>query len=274
MLAQAVTLHRLALERAKADDLDREEGYQQRDWPRLRQAVERTQRSIEPQSDRAGLRQALLATQSLPADQRIAPLDAALAASGGSADEARVDALLDRLYAGTRLGELEVRLAAFEESSAQLDARDDAMLDLAAALYELGAEIEEAGRVREGAGLRLRPVMIAAERTAHGGRLAPDANGTLRVGFGTVAGYAPRDGVVYAPQTTIRGVLEKDTGERPFDSPPRLLELARRGSSAPVSIPISARCRWASSAPSTSPTEAPAPRPSTPGERSPASPST
>src|SRR5690606_16098534 len=77
--------------------------------------------------------------------------------------------------------------------------------------------------------LRLRPAMIAAERAARQGRLAPDANGTLRVGFGTVAGYAPRDGVVYAPQTTVRGVLEKDTGTRPFDSPSRLLELACAG---------------------------------------------
>jgi hypothetical protein len=230
MLSQAVTLHRLSLERAKEDDLDRAEGYQERDWPRLRQAVERTQRTIEPGSDRAGLRQALLATQELPAGQRIVPIDEALAATGADGAAAQVDALLERLYAGTRMAELEARLAAFEQSTAELRAREDAMLDFATELHRLGATIEEAERAREGAALRLRPVMVAAERTARDGRVAPDANGTLRVGFGVVRGYQPRDGVSYAPQTSVRGVLQKDTGERPFDSPARLLEVAREES--------------------------------------------
>ena len=229
MLGQAIKLHRLSLERAKEDDLDRAEGFQERDWPRLRQGIERTQRSIEPASDRAGLRHALLATQELPPDQRMAPLDRALAATGVDNPEARVDALLDRLYAGSHMADLPARLAAFEESTAALLARADPMIALAADLHELGAGIEEAADAREGAALRLRPAMIAAERQARAGKLAPDANGTLRVGFGVVEGYAPRDGVVYAPQTTILGVVQKDTGERPFDSPARLLELARRG---------------------------------------------
>ena len=39
--------------------------------------------------------------------------------------------------------------------------------------------------------------------------------------------YAPRDAVTYAPQTTLAGVLAKDTGEEPFDSPKALLEAAK-----------------------------------------------
>ncbi len=69
------------------------------------------------------------------------------------------------------------------------------------------------------------------------GRLAPDANGTLRVGFGTIKGYAPRDGVFYEPQTTVRGVLQKDNGKRPFDSPARLLERARAREFGPYADP-------------------------------------
>ena len=75
--------------------------------------------------------------------------------------------------------------------------------------------------------LRLRPRLIAARREMLDGRLAPDANGTLRVAFGQVRGYEPRDGVFYEPQTTIDGVLQKNTGVDPFDSPPRLLEMAK-----------------------------------------------
>ena len=74
---------------------------------------------------------------------------------------------------------------------------------------------------------RIRPVMLDALRVARGGRLYPDANGTLRVGFGQVKGYAPRNAVWYAPQTDVRGVVEKETGEEPFNSPARLLERAK-----------------------------------------------
>lgn len=56
----------------------------------------------------------------------------------------------------------------------------------------------------------------------------PDANSTLRVTYGKVEGFEPADGVVYHHYTTMQGVLEKYVpGDRDFDLPPRLLELAR-----------------------------------------------
>src|SRR5436305_1792039 len=41
-----------------------------------------------------------------------------------------------------------------------------------------------------------------------------------------VQGYAPRDGVRMTPQTTVGGVVEKNTGEEPFAAPPELLAAA------------------------------------------------
>lgn len=38
----------------------------------------------------------------------------------------------------------------------------------------------------------------------------PDANFTMRVAYGQVKGFEPRDGVVYKPFTTLKGVIEKD----------------------------------------------------------------
>jgi len=38
----------------------------------------------------------------------------------------------------------------------------------------------------------------------------PDANSTLRISYGTVQPYEPRDGVVYQYQTTLAGVMEKE----------------------------------------------------------------
>jgi hypothetical protein len=54
----------------------------------------------------------------------------------------------------------------------------------------------------------------------------PDANGTMRVAFGKVADYKPRDGVEYEYYTTIDGLVEKNkTGLEDFYVKPRLLEL-------------------------------------------------
>lgn len=53
----------------------------------------------------------------------------------------------------------------------------------------------------------------------------PDANLTLRFTFGNVKGYSPREAVIYTPFTTLKGVLEKDTGVYPFDAPDKLRTL-------------------------------------------------
>ena len=53
--------------------------------------------------------------------------------------------------------------------------------------------------------------------------LYADANDTLRVTFGQVSGYRPRDAVEYEPFTTVRGIVQKHTGKAPFDAPAALL---------------------------------------------------
>jgi hypothetical protein len=226
MLAEANTLHRMSVERAKPD-AERDEDYQERDWPRRLSGVRRAQRTIEPGTDRAGLRLFLLKCPQLPHDQRIEVVDDALAATGVDGAERQVDALLDRLYASTVMNDLDARLAMFEESAEELEERGDALIEFAAALRVLGEANEERDRAQDGLEYRLRPQLIAAMRDMRDGRLAPDANGTLRVGFGEVKGYTPRDGVYYEPQTTVDGVIAKSTGERPFDTPPQLLEMAK-----------------------------------------------
>ena len=38
----------------------------------------------------------------------------------------------------------------------------------------------------------------------------PDANSTLRIAYGQIAGYAPADGIIYTPVSTLEGVMQKD----------------------------------------------------------------
>ncbi|UQD55119.1 S46 family peptidase [Flavobacterium sp. K5-23] len=57
-------------------------------------------------------------------------------------------------------------------------------------------------------------------------RLFPDANSTLRVTYGKVKGYEPKDATVYTPVTYLDGVMEKYIpGDYEFDVPSKLIEL-------------------------------------------------
>lgn len=54
----------------------------------------------------------------------------------------------------------------------------------------------------------------------------PDANLTLRVAYGQVAGYSPSDGIYYEPYSTIDGIMEKDNPEiYDYNIPQKLREL-------------------------------------------------
>lgn len=61
---------------------------------------------------------------------------------------------------------------------------------------------------------------------ANGAPVAPDANFTMRLTYGIVKPYEPRDGVTYNHITTLKGVMEKEDPENPeFIVPARLKEL-------------------------------------------------
>jgi len=60
-------------------------------------------------------------------------------------------------------------------------------------------------------------------------KMYPDATFTMRVSFGNVKSYNPRDAVHYDYVTTMKGVLEKYVpGDYEFDLPEKLLELAKK----------------------------------------------
>lgn len=61
-----------------------------------------------------------------------------------------------------------------------------------------------------------------------GKKMYPDANFTMRVSFGNVKSYTPKDAVKYSHICTLSGILEKyKPGDYEFDAPAKLLELAK-----------------------------------------------
>ena len=74
---------------------------------------------------------------------------------------------------------------------------------------------------------RLRMLYLQGMSEMEGTRPYPDANSSLRFTFGNIKGYKPREAVSYSPFTTIKGMIEKDTGVKPFDVPQKLKDLQR-----------------------------------------------
>ena len=57
----------------------------------------------------------------------------------------------------------------------------------------------------------------------------PDANFTMRLSYGTVGDYKPKDAVTFDYYTTLKGVMEKEIpGDFEFDVAPKLKELYKK----------------------------------------------
>ncbi|MBZ5728525.1 MAG: S46 family peptidase [Acidobacteriia bacterium] len=220
-LGAAQTLYRLSLQRPKAD-IDREAGFQERDWPRIRDGQDRLQRTIDATVDRALLRWALGPAAALPAEQRILALDQAAGLRPGMSKaetDKAIDVFLQGLFEGTRLGDRDFRLSLIEKSTADLLATKDPFILLAAAMEPAAEANREASKNRSGARARLMPRYMEALLAKAGGLVAPDANSTLRVTYGQVKGVDAKDGLFYKPQTTLAGIVQKHTGEGDFAAP-------------------------------------------------------
>ncbi len=62
-----------------------------------------------------------------------------------------------------------------------------------------------------------------------GTSMYPDANQTMRVSYGNVKSYSPRDAVKYKEVCTLNGVMEKyKPGDYEFDAPAKLIELINK----------------------------------------------
>jgi hypothetical protein len=243
LLHAAHTAHRLSLERPRPD-IERDAGLQQRDVSRIREQQERAQRTLDLRLDRALVGYWMKHAAALPADQRIGGLDkiAGLTPGMAKADSDRaIDGYLDKLIAGTKLTDKDVRLRLLEKNTAAIAATHDSFVDLALALDPLFQANQKAENRRYGRATRVRPRYAKALLAQAGGLVAPDANSTLRVTYGRVK---PRpnaqDGIDYRAFTTLAGIERKHTGEGEFDAPDAQLaaiKALRAGKSSRYVVP-------------------------------------
>jgi hypothetical protein len=113
----------------------------------------------------------------------------------------------------------------FDLSNEELMKEGDTFIEFFAKLYPEVKEMEDRDEEFGGNVSAVRPLLIEGMKEWKGGAFYPDANGTIRLTYGTVTGYSPADAVNYSCITRLGGVIEKNTGLEPFDAPEKLVKL-------------------------------------------------
>ena len=221
LLQAAETIVKLANEKQKPD-AERKLGYQERDQKDLENAATAMESAYAAESDRAVMRMFLVRAAKLPEGER--PELLALMV-GADTSEKGIDKALDALYKSTKLGDTKTRVELLRSATPKsLVASRDPFIKLALKIKPVAEAQKAKAEAQAGALAVLRPRYIEALR-GFSGELAPDANGTLRITFGTVRGYTPPGKTAaYTPFTKLSEVIAKNTNEEPFNAPKALVE--------------------------------------------------
>ncbi len=218
-LSIAMTIYDAAVERQK-DDLERESQYMDRNMDRTVQRMKLTQRDVHPETDRqtiAGMLDRLSTLKqfaSQPFLQR-----------WRDADLAERESFLNEIFSSSKIVDQQFADECLAMTPDELNDVDEPFLQLVMGMYPEFVRLRELDKEREGRLDQLYGLLIEVKQDWLRTRFVPDANSTLRMTFGRVEGYSPEDAVFKFPITTLRGVIEKTTGEEPFVTPDRIREL-------------------------------------------------
>lgn len=226
MLDAAHTIVRMAEERTKPDD-QREPDLQQRNWDRITQSLKRIQTAYDPAIDKAVLAYYLGKIAHLSPNVKQSVLESITDVPLQTPEQ--INDFIEGLFSKALiLDESDQRVELFNHASLnELQISSDPFIQLALRLRPFTKEQEQRSKIYEGEMALLRPLYVQARQAFDKESLAPDANGTLRVSYGTVKGYRPNpDAPMYDPFTTLSQVIQKHTGTDPFNAPLKLRNAA------------------------------------------------
>ena len=186
------------------------------DTAKIREALAKR----EPVFEREMLKFFFKKFDELPADQRFTAADIQFDSKTG---KPRRDA--EAAYAGEivdgDLSKADKIIDLYGDSWSQIQKKHPfvaGLVDERAALATRGAKF--------GASIdHLRVLYMQALTEMKGGTVYPDANFTMRFSYGNIKGYQSREAEYRQPFTTMKGMIEKNTGMNPFDAPQKLIDL-------------------------------------------------
>lgn len=140
-----------------------------------------------------------------------------------------IDKFVDDLFAKSLFSD-QNRLMSFLDKPVLKTLENDPVCIVAASINKVSTEVGKSlsqfdANLTTGRRLWIAALMeMAPEKT-----LYPDANSTMRLTYGSVLDYDPKDAVTYKYYTTLKGVIEKyKPGDYEFDLPKRLMDLYNR----------------------------------------------
>ena len=221
MLSFGSTVFAAAQERQK-NDLEREAAYMDRNFTRTKQRMILSLQNYYEPTDKVIFKELLLRAAGLPEEYQIIALNSILKQAD---PEKAIDVFLSKIYTESRLNEKDYLMAALEKSPHGLRSLQDPFIRLAESMYPEYEKLKEKQKADKGALDQLSARLIDVKKQFLSQDFVPDANRTLRLTFGRVRGYSPVDAVFNHPITTLKGVIEKSTGQEPFDTPPEIFTL-------------------------------------------------
>ncbi|MEE9443663.1 MAG: S46 family peptidase [candidate division Zixibacteria bacterium] len=221
LLYYANALYKWAVEREK-DESDRKRGYLKRDEEYFLKGLKEVQINLIPEFDIAMLKRIIREILTLPEDQTIKAFTSIFADVPVDKLPKKIDEYVENLFEKTTMIDADTRVNMFNMTKAELENLGDPLIYLAISLKPEKDAIENRDDTFKGARNRLMPKLMEAYWEWKKGDIAPDANSTKRFNYGQVEAYSPRDGIQYDIMTTLTGIMEKETGEKPFIVPDKL----------------------------------------------------
>ncbi|HKQ75410.1 MAG TPA: S46 family peptidase [Blastocatellia bacterium] len=184
----------------------------------------------EPESEAKLISVSLARLADLPADQKLQAVEKLFEGKSGKERRAAEEEFARKAIENTKFKSFDEVKKLFKASAADIRAIDDPALKLIVPAVDEMAPLSKKITLFNNNVMQLRPQYVAAmaefrQATKRGLPYYPDANFTLRFTYGDIRGYKPRDAVTYDYQTSLGGMVAKDTGEEPFDLPEKLKEL-------------------------------------------------
>ncbi len=222
-ISLARTLYKAIQERAKPD-LERESAFMDRNFESTKKRTLLRLENFYAPGDKVILLELLRRASQLPSGQRITALDRLFSLNQ---PESVWRAKIDRAYAESNLFQKAFIQKAFGWSKEQLEHSGEPFIQWVIALEPELKALKKQKEQQNGALNKLSARWAEVKRMYQKTAFIPDANGTFRLTYGHIRGYSPADAVYHLPQTTVRGILEKNTGAEPFNAPDRLISLIR-----------------------------------------------
>jgi hypothetical protein len=187
----------------------------------------------EPEAESKLMAAALARLADLPTDRKIQAVDKLFEGKSGKERRDAEAEFASKTIEGSKFKSFDELKKLFTASAADLRAIDDPAMKLVIAVVDENSPLAKKQTQILNTIAKVRPQYVAAiqefrQATNRGLPYYPDANFTLRFTYGDVRGYKPRDAITYDYQTSLAGVIAKDTGEDPFNVPEKLKELFRK----------------------------------------------